>query len=92
MFIRRETTADVDTVDAIHAAAFEPQAPGETPIEVGLVRALRDDEGWRPELSLVAEDAAGRVVGHNFQARPLATWTEQVRGTFRYARPFDDLR
>ncbi|MEV5410889.1 N-acetyltransferase [Thermopolyspora sp. NPDC052614] len=65
MLIRRETSADVDAIRAVHAAAFASFAPpGGTPVEVGLVDALRADEGWLPRLSLVAEDAGGRVVGH----------------------------
>ncbi|WNZ60857.1 N-acetyltransferase [Myxococcus sp. MxC21-1] len=64
MLIRRETTADHDRVDAVHRAAFAAQAPGAEPLEVGLVRLLRGDVGWNPALSLVAEDAAGSVVGH----------------------------
>lgn len=64
MLIRRETTADHDAVDAVHRAAFADQAPGAEPVEVGLVSELRGDVGWNPALSLVAEDAAGSVVGH----------------------------
>jgi putative acetyltransferase len=29
--------------------------------------------------------------GDHFQARRLAAWTPELRGTFRYAAPFDDL-
>lgn len=141
------------------------------PVEVGLLRALRLDAGWVPELSWVAEDEGtvvghvvctegrvgdtpvvglgpigvlpghqGRHVGHalmrsvigaadalgypaiallgdpafysrfgfvqastvgidppepawgiHFQARTLAMFTPDLRGTFRYAAPFDDL-
>ena len=63
MLIRRETDADAAAIDLVHRAAFDPPAPGAEPVEVGLVRALRADEGWLPELSLVAEHA-GEVVGH----------------------------
>ncbi len=171
MLIRRETPADHDAIDAVHRAAFADQAPGAEPVEIGLVRSLRDDTSWVPGLSLVAEHA-GAVVGHvvgtegsldgaaavglgplgvlpdhqgrgvggalmhaalgaadaldyqvvlllghidyyrrfgfvpaasvgisspdpewgdHFQARPLGTWTSAVRGTFRYAEPFDAL-
>lgn len=171
MLIRREVAADLDAIDAVHRAAFADQAPGPGPVEVGLVRSLREDAGWVASLSLVADDA-GSVVGHvvctegsldgatavglgpigvlpefqgrgvggalmhavlgaadaldyqvavllghldyyprfgfvpavsvgivptvpewgdHFQARPLGTWTPAVRGTFRYAKPFDAL-
>ena len=61
--IRQETHADAAAIDRVHRAAFDPPAPGDEPVEVGLVRALRADEGWLPELSLVAEHE-GEVVGH----------------------------
>ncbi|MHB1139632.1 MAG: GNAT family N-acetyltransferase [Microthrixaceae bacterium] len=64
MLIRRETAADHDQVDAVHRAAFADQSPGAEPVEVGLVRELREDDGWVSALSLVAEDTAGTVVGH----------------------------
>lgn len=65
MLIRRETTADREAVGAVHRAAFRDQAPeGSEPVEVGLVDALRADSGWVDALSLVAENAAGTVVGH----------------------------
>lgn len=65
MLIRREAATDLDAIDAVHRAAFADQAPapGAEPVEVGLVRSLRDDAGWVPGLSLVAEDD-GAVVGH----------------------------
>lgn len=62
MLIRRERPGDVDAIRAVHLAAFAP--PGGTPVEAGLVDALRADEGWLPRLSLVAESAEGEVVGH----------------------------
>jgi putative acetyltransferase len=175
MLIRQELATDLDTIDAIHHAAFASMYPDGEPVEDALVRALRTDPGWVPALSLVAEDRAdgsGAVVGHvvctvgavgatpvlglgpvgvlpdhqtggvgsallhavlgvsdalgyplvvllghpgyyprfgfvpaasigiepteptwgeHFQARRLATWTPELRGTFRYAAPFDDL-
>jgi putative acetyltransferase len=174
VLIRRETVADLEAIDAVHRSAFADQAPeGSEPVEVGLVRALRDDPGWVPALSLVAEDAEGSVVvghvvctagsldgvpavglgpigvlpehqgfgvgaalihavvaaadaldypvvvllGHldyyprfgfvpartlgiiptdpewadYFQARPLAAWSTELGGVFRYAAPFDAL-
>lgn len=63
MLIRRETADDAAAIDAVHRAAFDPPAPGTEPVEVGLVRALRSDAAWLPELSLVAERGQA-VVGH----------------------------
>lgn len=63
MLIRQEVTADIDTIDSVHRAAFADQAPGAEPAEVRLVHNLRHDAGWVPELSLVVEHA-GAVVGH----------------------------
>jgi putative acetyltransferase len=54
--IRRELSADVAAVRAVHRAAFETAA------EADLVDALRADPGWLPALSLVADD--GGVAGH----------------------------
>lgn len=166
MLIRREVPADIDGIDEVHRRAFDG------PAEAGLVHALRADAGWVPALSLVAEDAGGRVAGHvvctegslagvaavglgpigvlpssqragvgqalmhaviaaadaldyplvallghldyyprfgfvpastlgvvapnaewgdYFQARPLAAWHAGLRGSFRYAAPFDAL-
>jgi putative acetyltransferase len=65
VLIRRESSADIETIDEIHRQAFAAVAtPGTEPIEVGLVRALRMDAGWVPALSLVAELPDGQVVGH----------------------------
>jgi putative acetyltransferase len=166
VLVRREVPADVGPIDDVHRQAFDG------PVEAGLVHALRADAGWVPALSLVAEGAGGRVVGHvvctegsldgvavvglgpigvlpgvqrtgvgqalmhaviaaadaleyplvallghldyypqfgfvpasglgvaapnpewgdYFQARPLAAWHDGLRGTFRYAAPFDAL-
>ncbi|ADG79523.1 GCN5-related N-acetyltransferase OS=Tsukamurella paurometabola (strain ATCC 8368 / DSM / CCUG 35730 / CIP 100753 / JCM 10117 / KCTC 9821 / NBRC 16120 /NCIMB 702349 / NCTC 13040) OX=521096 GN=Tpau_2925 PE=4 SV=1 [Tsukamurella paurometabola] len=65
MLIRRELPGDIAAIAAVHRSAFAALAPPdhETPVEVGLVAALRDSSAWIPELSLVAE-AAGTVVGH----------------------------
>lgn len=63
MLIRRETPADRDAIDAVHRAAFHRPGQGE-PDEVALVNELRDDPGWVPALSLVAEDSDGDVIGH----------------------------
>ena len=64
MLIRREIDSDHDSIDGVHRAAFAAQAPGTEPVEVALVRRLRDDVGWVPALSLVAEGSPGVVVGH----------------------------
>ena len=57
MLIRRERPRDVAVVDAVTRAAFGRE------LEPSLLGRLREDEGWLPELSLVA-DLAGEVVGH----------------------------
>ncbi len=46
--------------------------------------------GFRPAatLGVLAPDPAW---GDHFQARPLATWTPELRGRFRYAAPFEAL-
>ncbi|MEU1040581.1 N-acetyltransferase [Streptomyces sp. NPDC005907] len=63
MLIRRELPADVPDVRAVTAAAFaKPDTP--VPVEVTLLDALRDCDGWLPALSLVATDADGEVIGH----------------------------
>ncbi|MGM1060451.1 GNAT family N-acetyltransferase [Saccharothrix sp. Mg75] len=59
MLIRRETAADTDAVRAVTEAAFAARPGG----EAWLVGALREDAGWIPALSLVAE-VDGEVVGH----------------------------
>jgi putative acetyltransferase len=40
------------------------------------------------ELGIAAPDPSW---GAHFQARPLAAWKGNIRGTFRYAAPFDEL-
>lgn len=67
MIVRRERPADVPTVATIHRDAFaRPDDPEEEPLEVGLLAALRDDEGWIPTLSLVATHPSrpDEVLGH----------------------------
>jgi putative acetyltransferase len=56
MLIRRETPADVDAIREVTNLAFKngPEAP--------LIDWLRADEGWIPELSLVADGVLGHVV------------------------------
>ncbi|WP_129785265.1 GNAT family N-acetyltransferase [Promicromonospora panici] len=73
MLIRQERPSDAQAVRAVTAAAFERVAHAAPPIEADgvpgeatLVGWLRDDPGWVPELSLVAESGASgtEVVGH----------------------------
>ena len=86
MLIRRERPSDVPAIRAVTTAAFSPLAHSAPPIEADgapgeatLVGWLRDDPGWVPELSLVAEsDPAGpaspagaEVIGHVVASRGL---------------------
>lgn len=74
MLIRQERPSDAQAIRAVTAAAFEkvehsaaPVEPDGVPGEATLVGWLRDDPGWVPELSLVAEAGSGsgtEVVGH----------------------------
>ncbi len=59
--IRPEAAEDVDAVRALTAAAFGPM-PFSDGSEPGIIDRLRADGDL--SLSLVAEDAAGRVIGH----------------------------
>lgn len=70
MLIRRERPEDVADIRAVTAAAFSgvehsapPIEPDGAPGEATLVGWLREDPGWVPELSLVAE-VDGEIVGH----------------------------
>ncbi len=70
MLIRRERLEDVADIRAVTAAAFAalehsapPVEPDGVPGQATLVGWLRDDAGWVPELSMVAE-LDGEVVGH----------------------------
>lgn len=70
MIVRPERVGDVEAIRAVTGAAFAtaahsapPVEPGGPPGEATLVDWLRADDGWIPELSLVAE-ADGEVVGH----------------------------
>ncbi|MGW4892806.1 GNAT family N-acetyltransferase [Kitasatospora sp. NPDC004240] len=60
---RVECPEDAPATRRVHMAAF----PG--PDEADLVDALRRDPAWLPELSLVAVDRAGLVVGHALLTR-----------------------
>lgn len=64
MFVRCETDADAQPIDAVHAAAFSASEGRSEPVEVGLVRALRANSGWVQALSLVAEGPNKDVAGH----------------------------
>ncbi|WP_067815735.1 GNAT family N-acetyltransferase [Nocardia inohanensis] len=72
MLIRRERPGDAAAIDAVHRSAFARQYAGSNgdtagsaiePPEAGLVRQLRDNSGWMPTLSMVAE-FRDQVVGH----------------------------
>lgn len=70
MLIRRERPEDVPDIRAVTAAAFSgvehsapPIEPDGAPGEATLVGWLREDPGWIPELSLIAE-VDGEIVGH----------------------------
>ncbi|MCD9141259.1 GNAT family N-acetyltransferase [Streptomyces albireticuli] len=60
---RTETDADIPAVRAIVLAAFD------TPMEAGLVDALRADTSWIPGLSVVTLTPDGTVVGHALLTR-----------------------
>ncbi len=63
MRIRRELAGDEAAIRAVTAAAFA--RPGEdVPVEAELVDELRAGPAWIPELSLVAVDPDGDVIGH----------------------------
>lgn len=63
VLVRRESPADVDVIRAVTAAAFAK--PGlDTPVEAPLVGWLRASPAWIAELSLVAADLDGDVIGH----------------------------
>jgi putative acetyltransferase len=58
--IRPERPGDAAMIRAVTDAAFAPSV-----VEARIVDALRADSGaWIPELSLVALDGAGAIVGH----------------------------
>ena len=74
MIVRRERPADSDAVRELHRAAFaaDPvsgavRAPHAVP-EARLVDELREDAGFLPHLSLVAEDD-DQLVGHVLATR-----------------------
>ena len=173
ILIRRDNAADHAAIRTIVGDAFRDQAPpGDPPVEIGLIDALRSSSEWIPQLSFVAESDEHTVVGYvictrgwvdgrpalglgplavapatqrrgtgaalmhavlgaadaldeplvvllghteyyprfgfrpadqlgitppvaawapHFQARALSAYQPDLRGAFRYARPFDDL-
>lgn len=71
MRVRVEAPGDVEAVADVHRTAFPSPDGADEPVEVGLLGALRADEGWIPGLSLVAvaeeagmDRAGGEVIGH----------------------------
>nr|WP_312877871.1 N-acetyltransferase [Lentzea indica] len=56
MLIRRETPADIDAIRTVTNLAFKDGPEAE------LIDWLREDEGWIPEYSLVADGVIGHVV------------------------------
>lgn len=75
--IRPEAPGDVEEIGSLVGAAFAgaahsapPVRAGGPPGEVDLLEWLREDEGWLPGLSLVAE-SFGHMVGHVVCTRAL---------------------
>jgi putative acetyltransferase len=66
VLLRREQPGDVGAIRRVHASAFASFTSdgAGTPAEVALVDALRADDGWIPELSVVAVGEEETVVGH----------------------------
>jgi putative acetyltransferase len=63
VLIRREVAGDAEVIYAVAAAAFARLGEG-VPAEAPLVDWLRACPAWIPELSLVALDPGGEIVGH----------------------------
>lgn len=61
--VRPETARDAAAIRAVHDAAFGRSD------ESAIVDAVRSTSDFVPAFSLVAEDAAGRVVGHVLMCR-----------------------
>ena len=76
MILRRERPAGHDAVRALHRAAFGRGPDDRDVVEARMLDELREDAGFLPHLSLVAEDG-DRLVGHVIATRgwlePLAT-------------------
>ncbi len=60
--VRPETTADFGEIAVVVEAAFGK------PDEAAIVEAIRNSDGYVPELSFVAEEE-GRVIGHTMLSR-----------------------
>jgi putative acetyltransferase len=74
----------------MHAALAAADALG-YPVVV-----LLGHRDYYPRFGFVAGSTLGIVPtepawGDHFQARTLSTWSPELAGRFRYARPFDDL-
>jgi putative acetyltransferase len=67
VIVRRERPADHAAVRAVHRTAFAGTA-GDEVVEARLVDELREDAGFLPHLSLVAQDGDD-VVGHVIATR-----------------------
>jgi putative acetyltransferase len=67
VIVRRERPADHAAVRAVHRTAFAGPA-GDEVVEARLVDELREDAGFLPHLSLVAQDGDD-VVGHVIATR-----------------------
>lgn len=63
MIIRPERPEDADAIRAVNEAAFPTRA------EADLVELIRASDCFVPDLSLVAEDPDGRIVGHILLSR-----------------------
>jgi putative acetyltransferase len=68
VIVRRERPADHDAVRALHRAAFGRGPDDGDVVEARLLDELREDSGFLPHLSLVAEDGDG-LVGHVIATR-----------------------
>lgn len=78
MRVRHSTAKDRAAIRAVILAAFDPS---EREVVARLVEELLDDPTAQPLLSLVAEDAAGRVVAHVlFTAAMLDGTAAKVQG------------
>jgi putative acetyltransferase len=72
VLIRREASQDAAAIHAVTAAAFSrpegpegPEGPSrDVPLEAPLIDWLRASPAWIPQLSMVATDPSGDVVGH----------------------------
>lgn len=69
VLIRRERPTDIDVIRDVTAAAFTRPGEADGSVEASLVDRLRAGDAWLPELSLVATDGAGQVVGHVLATR-----------------------